>query len=277
MRKYLYRILIIVFALVFLGSAAYLVNYLLESKKQKDYYDELAGLVQQEEDLADLLIPDATNPDGSAVSPNNPSKYITVTNAKTGEPMRMLRKYSIVYQRNADLVGWIKIPGTKINYPVLQSPEEENFYLTRDFYKNESKYGAIYANELGDVTIPTDNIILYGHKMADGSMFASLHNYSDVDFYIQNEYITFDTLFEEHTYQIFAIFTTTADFGDGFAYHTFMDMDEETFTEFVQKCKDLSLYKTYLTAEYGDKLLTLSTCDHSIDNGRYVVVAKRVS
>ena len=278
MKKYIYPALLVFFATVFLVSAGFLAEYLIRSKQQQNQYDELADLVQQEQDAVAGTVPPQTDPESGVDLPAVlPAEYITITDPKTGEPLRILRKYAVIYQKNTDLVGWIRILGTKVNYPVLQSPEEESFYLTHDFYQKESRHGAIYVEESADVNGPSDNVVIYGHKMSDGSMFATLHKYSDVNFYQQNAYFTFDTLFEQHTYKIFAVFKTSAKAGEGFAYHTFLDGDEESFEAYVSKCKELSLYETYVTAEYGDKLLTLSTCDHSMDNGRYVVVAKRIS
>lgn len=279
MKKYIYPALMILCVAVFLISAGLLTDYLLNSKKQQNQYDDLANLVDQELNAIDQNNGSSNNTgNNDPDSPSSrPATYLTVTNPKTGESMRILRQYAIIYQMNYDLVGWIKIDGTNINYPVLQTPDSPNFYLTRDFYKNNSKYGAVYANETASTTVPSDNVTLYGHKMADGTMFASLHNYSDIAFYEANPYIRFDTIFEQHTYQILAIFKTTGNLEDSFNYHLFVDGDEESFNEYVRQCKELSLYETYVDAAYGDKLLTLSTCDHSIDDGRFVVVAKRIS
>ena len=287
MKKYIYPALIVAFALVFLVSAVLLADYFIKSKKQQDQYDELSNLVQQGQqqqpsstdptdggNASDATQPGSDDPDST---PAQPVTHVTVTNPNTGKPMKILREYAIIYQKNSDLVGWIKIDGTRVNYPVMQTPEWVNFYLTRDFYKKNSRHGAIYANESANINTPSDNVTLYGHRMADGSMFASLHNYSDIEFYKKYPYITFDTLTEHHTYQIMSVFRTTATLGEGFTYHTFVDGDEQSFAEYVRQCKELSFYETSVEATYGDKLLTLSTCDHSIENGRYVVVAKRIS
>lgn len=285
MKKYIYPALIIAFALVFLVSAGLLADYFIKSKKQQDQYDELSSLVQQGQQQSPITptgggdASGSTEPssDGLVDPPVELPTHVTVTNPDTGKTMEILREYAVIYQKNSDLVGWIKIDGTRVDYPVMQSPEWVNFYLTRDFYKNNSRHGAIYANESANINTPSDNVTLYGHKMADGSMFATLHSYSDIEFYKKYPYITFDTLTEHHTYQIMSVFLTTATLGEGFTYHTFVDGDEQSFAEYVRQCKELSFYETNVDAAYGDKLLTLSTCDHTIENGRYVVVAKRIS
>ena len=110
-------------------------------------------------------------------------------------------------------------------------------------------------------------------------MLADLHKYNDASFYGDNPYITFNTLFEHHLYEIFAVFYTTDYIDTGFAYHLFVDGTEEEFDTFVSTCKELALYDTKVPVAYGDKLLTLSTCDkdYSDSHGRFVVVAKRIS
>ena len=177
------------------------------------------------------------------------------------------------------VVGWITVPGTKIDYPVMQTPNNKDYYLKRDFYHNWSDWGAIYAREACDVNKPSDNVVLYGHHMADGSMFAQLETrYKRKSFWEEHQYLTFDTLYEKHTYQIIACFRTSANVGQGFPYHQFNEAaNEEEFNAFIAEVKRLALYDTGLTAEYGDKLLTLSTCEYTLPNGRFVVVAKRIS
>lgn len=289
MKKILYSALIILFSAIFLVSAGFLADYFIKSKQQADQYDELSNLVDQaqQEQQDDTSSSENNNTIDSSDSSDSSdshdapkpivSDYLTITHPDTGEKMKILREYSLIFPMNTDMVGWIKVEGTKVNYPVLQTPDTPNYYLTRDFYKKSSRHGAIYANETADLTTPSDNVTLYGHKMKDGSMFASLHSYKDKAFFTEHPYITFNTLTEHHTYQILSVFITSANIGEGFVYHTFVDGDEQTFTDFVAECKRLSLYDTQVDAVYGDKLLTLSTCDHGIDNGRFVVVAKRIS
>ena len=296
-KKYLFPALIAAFAIIFLVSAGFLIDYFVDSKKQADQYDDLADLMNQGQQgqLSDQEINDYLddyywsdseyNPedDGSLNTPELPDhdpslpEFYTIRNPDTGELMDVLREFALLFPKNTDLAGWITVEGTDVNYPVLQSPDRPNYYLTRNFYKENSRHGAIYANETADLDYPSDNVTLYGHKMQDGSMFASLHKYKDPNFFKEHPYITFNTLTERHTYKIISVFTTCADPGKGFAYHAFVDGDAQTFADFVAECKRLSLYDTRVEAIYGDKLLTLSTCEHSINNGRFVVVAKRVS
>ncbi len=283
--KFIYTSLMVIFAAVFLYSTGFLVVYYINSNKQAQQNDKLANIVEQMQQEMNTGGSNIVNPDGSLnVDPENPlinnnNIYVEVTNPETGEILDVLREYSTVYLMNPDLAGWIKIPGTKVNYPVLQNMDNINYYLKRDFYKQSARHGSIYANEMADLRAPSDNITLYGHNMADGSMFAGLHAYEDPEFYKEHPYILFDTLTTHQIYKIIAVFYTTDDPTTGFSYHEFIDGDEYDFIQFVDECKRLSLYDTGETAVYGNKLLTLSTCDHDVldSHGRFVVVAKKTS
>lgn len=267
--------LLILCGIAFLLSAGFLGDYYIKSYKQKKQNEALLNMLQSNTGTDSLE--DYTNAplDEDFSLPAN-SRYTKVINPKTNKIQLVQTKYLDVFNVNPDLVGWLYVPGTVINYPVVQSPEWVNYYLTRDFYGQDSKHGAIYADEMADIRRPSDNVTIYGHKMKDGSMFASLFEYSNKAFYDANPVIDFNTIYEDHSYQIFSVFITTANEG-GFDYHLFVDGTEEEFNAFVAKCKELSLYDTGVDVNYGDKLITLSTCEHNVSNGRYVVVAKQIS
>lgn len=185
-------------------------------------------------------------------------------------------KYAAVYEKNHDLIGWITIEGTRIDYPVMQTKEKPNFYLKHAFDKSYSRYGVPYIAENCDIDI-SDNIVIYGHHMNNGSMFSDLCRYADEDFYKAHRTIRFDTLGSFGEYEIISVFKTTVYSEQGFSYYHFVNAgSESTFNEYVSKCTELSLYNTGATAKYGDKLITLSTCEYSRTNGRMVVVAKKI-
>ena len=265
MKKWLRISLIILFSAVFLVSAYMIYDYYANSHKQAETFDQLAQMVQQ-----------ATPPAPAATQPDEPME----TNADVPVPTepQPLPEYVAVSQLNPDMIGWMAIEGTKINYPVMQTPDRIDYYLHTDFYGNYSSHGCLYAREQCDITLPSDNITIYGHNMNDGSMFAGLSKYRNKSFWEEHRYITFDTLTEHHTYEIFAVFRTTASKGEGFTYHQFIDAkNPEEFDTYIADCKAIDLYDTGITPVYGDKLITLSTCEYSQKNGRFVVVAKRIN
>lgn len=245
------RILFLIFFAVFVFSAAAVARYAANSYAQKRSYRHLVELAEQS----------AENETAQPVQPQEPT---------------MLARYEALYRENDDLVGWIKIDGTNINYPVVQSKDAPNFYLKHDFEKNYTDYGCPYAQQNCDVQAPSDNVVLYGHNMKDGTMFCDLTNYKSESFWAQHRTIQFDTLTQKNEYTVIAAFKGEA--AELFAYNAFVDAaTPEEFDAYVAAVKELALYDTGISAAYGDKLITLSTCEYSFENGRMVVVAKRTS
>ena len=264
MKKWLRTVLLLVFTGIFLYSGWMLLDYFLASHKQKSQFNDLAHIVQQHS--SETTLPPETLP----TDDSQPESTLPT------EPS-ILPEYAVIFDMNPDVVGWMKIDGTDINYPVMQTPGRTDYYLHRDFYGNYSGHGCLYAQEDCDVATPSDNVIVYGHHMKDGSMFAGLLDYRKKAFYTEHPVIQFDSLTRHRRYEIFAVFLTTASEGQGFPYHQFINAQtEEKFDDFASQCKALSLYDTGITPVYGDKLLTLSTCEYSQENGRFVVVARLV-
>ena len=240
------------FAALFLFSGFMLCRLCWDEKTSARNFDEVAALV----------IAPPVQPEEAADEPALPSAY---------------EKYAAAHEKNNDFVGWISVEGTRIDYPVMQTKDRPDYYLKRNFEKQYSDYGVPYAAESCDIDL-SDNIVVYGHHMNDGSMFADLCLYESEDFYKEHKIIRFDTLGGYGTYEIIAAFKTVAYSEDGFKYYRFIQAnDEAEFDTFIGRCKELSLYDTGVTAVYGDKLLTLSTCEYSRKDGRMVVVAKKLS
>ncbi len=270
-KKIIYIVVIAALLIAFGVSAFFVVDYLIEGKQQQDLYDQLASM------KGETQTERATTPVTQSSQPPAQDETTPPQTTEATEP-GILEAYQELYEMNPHMVGWIKIDGTKLDYPVMQTPDEVDYYLYRDFEKNDSKRGSIYAREVCDVNEPSDNITIYGHNMADGSMFAALNSYTRKETWENNSLIFFDTLTEYHTYKIFAVFKTSANLGEGFSYHQFVDAESEAeFDEFVQTCKNLSFYDTGVTPKYGDKMICLSTCEYSLNNGRLVVAAVRIA
>lgn len=252
-RKNLFRGLIVLFSVVFLVSAGFLADYIIKSVKQKKQFGALSNMLG-----------------------GSNGNYTSVIHPKTGETVKILPEFATLFNQNPDLVGWIKINNTIIDYPVMQTPDYQNYYLQRDFYEHYSKHGTIYVRETADIKAPSDNLTIFGHKMNDGTMFSDLLKYKDQSFFLQSPTISFNTLYDRHDYQIMSVFLVDTTDENYFRYYQFVDGDAEQFNEYVAQCKALSLYDTGITAADGDKLITLSTCDDDIKTGRVVVVAKQI-
>ncbi len=181
-----------------------------------------------------------------------------------------------LYKINNDIVGWLKIENTNINYPVMQTKDRPDYYLRKNFYKEYSVFGTPYIDENCDIE-NGNNLIIYGHHINGNKMFGELENYKNEEYYNKHKFIKFYTLNEKAEYEIISVFKTTVYNDKGFKYYQYYNLeDEREFETFINKCKELSLYDTQKIAKYGDKLLTLSTCEYSQNNGRLVVVARKI-
>ena len=173
----------------------------------------------------------------------------------------------------------MKIDGTKIDYPVMQTTDNE-YYLDHNMEQQYDKNGTIFMDKDCDVLKPSTNYILYGHHMKSGKMFGQLDLYKEKSFYEEHPYINFDTIYEKGTYQVMYVFRSKVYKEDeiAFKYYQFIDANGEVeFASHMQEMAEMSLYDTGVTAEFGDQLLTLSTCDYQETDGRFVVVAKKIS
>ncbi len=237
MKKILYFITLMVLSVILVVSAYFIVSNKMESKKQEDVFNDVVSVVE--------------------------------TQSNNGD--KKLNGYMELKSQNADFIGWIKIDDTNINYPVMQSGTP-NFYLRKNFNKEYSYYGTPYISELCN-TDKSDNLIIYAHNMKNHQMFGDLEKYKSKDFYNSHRYIQFDTLNNKGTYEIISVFKTMA---DDFDYQNYTDfIDKEQFNTFMDKCRSLSLYDIETNSAYGDRLITLSTCEYSQKDGRLVVIAKQ--
>lgn len=181
-----------------------------------------------------------------------------------------------LYKINNDIVGWLKIENTNINYPVMQTKDRPDYYLRKNFYKEYSVFGTPYIDENCDIE-NGNNLIIYGHHINGNKMFGELENYKNEEYYNKHKFIKFYTLNEKAEYEIISVFKTTVYNDKGFKYYQYYNLeDEREFETFINKCKELSLYDTQKIAKYEEKLLTLSTCEYSQNNGRLVVVARKI-
>ena len=192
--------------------------------------------------------------------------------------LEVLEEYQTLYNKNKKLIGWLKIDDTNIDYPVMQTTNNE-YYLDHNYSQEYDKNGSLFLDKDCDVVHRSTNLIIYGHHMKSGKMFGNLNRYSSEDYCKNHSTIQFDTIYEKGTYEVMYVFRSRIYNEDEivFKYYQFLDAaSEKEFNSNMQEMAALSLYDTGVTASYGDELLTLSTCDSSETDGRFVVVAKRV-
>lgn len=188
-----------------------------------------------------------------------------------------LNEVKELYKQNADLVGWIQMKDTKIDYPVMYT-KDADYYLYRDFYKKKYNPGTLFVDKHNNVEPRDINLIIHGHNMDDGGMFHDLEKYKSEEFYKNHKTFTFYTLTSEDTYEIVSVFKSKVyNVNDNvFKYYKFYgNKTKAEYDDYINNIKKLELYKTNVNASYPEELLTLSTCEYSQENGRLVIVAKK--
>lgn len=214
------------------------------------------------------------------LAPHHPTLEVPNTSAETIEEEYdpKLDEIKKLYEENNDLIGWLQIDGTKIDYPVMYTPGED-YYLRRDFYKKSFTGGTLYIDK-HNIMEPRDiNLIIHGHNMSNGTMFADLIKYKDKNYYEDHKHIVYYTLEGKEEYEVIAVFLSKVyNVGDNvFKYYKFYgEQNQEQYFEYIVNIKTLDMHDIELSATYPERLLTLSTCDYYTTDGRLVVVAKQV-
>ena len=194
-------------------------------------------------------------------------------------------KFLDLLEINSDTVGWITIDGTGIDYPVVQT-DDNDYYLNHGFDRSWTSVGTVFLDKncnigsLDDPESETTNLILYGHHTRSKTMFSELVNYKDLDYYKEHPIITFDTLYKDSEWKIVACMLTNAfsnqDNGQVFAYNTPEFSDDTAFLTWVEECKLRSIIDTNVDVVADDTVLTLQTCAYDFTEARMVIVARRV-
>ena len=205
-------------------------------------------------------------------------KYKATVKLDDKETPDILEEYVGPFNLNQKLVGWVKIDGTKIDYPVMQTSNND-YYLDHNFDQEEDKNGSIFLDKDCSIWPRSQNLLIYGHNMKSGKMFGTLKNYKDESFYKDHPVIQFDTIYEKGTYEIMYVFSEVVheETEITFKYYQFINANSsDEYNSYMKDMADMSLYDTGVTSVYGDALITLSTCDYTQGAERFVIVAKRV-
>lgn len=211
------------------------------------------------------------------------NNYVQMSNAVTQANQQVAKDhktkfdvYEEYHQENEDMIGWIKIADTHIDYPVMQKDNE--YYVRRNFKQEYSIYGTPFLHE--DCTMESNNLLIYGHSSDLDTMFSDLLKYKDVSYYEKHSRIELNSLTESNTYEVIGAFYSKVyekKETDVFRYYDYVgDLSEERYVEYLNQIQHVNLYGNEIECQYGEQLLTLSTCSNHTENGRFVVVAKRV-
>lgn len=255
------KIIKIVFPIVFLVVLGFFSYYLTSTfqlvnnfSKEEDKFDDLRDLRQTQSTIA---------PTETADTP--------VEVLKT---LEMLEEYQQLYDENNDFIGWINVPDTKVDFPVMHTPDQPEKYLYKNFKENGSSYGTPFLD--GYCGTDSDCIAIYGHNMNNGAMFSSLGSYRKLNYMEEHPLVAFDTLYEKREYQVFAAMEVQNNTSGANGIYDFIgDLNEESFDEMMQLIDTEKLYDTDLRPEYGDQILLLSTCSNHVNDGRFLVAAYR--
>ncbi|MCP1311684.1 class B sortase [Paenibacillus tyrfis] len=188
-------------------------------------------------------------------------------------PKEARAQFKALLDANPDVVGWIRIGNTAIDYPVVQG-KDNAYYLNRNYKGEEASAGSIFLDFRNDIGKAQPNTVIYGHRMKDGSMFGDLKKFLEEDFFRNNPTFQYDTLYHSYRAEIFSVYPATADLNyiqTGFE-------NEQEYAAFLQSLRERSLYKTDTVLGVDDRILTLSTCDYTLDpaKGRLVLHAKLI-
>ena len=271
-------ILPVVLIPVFLVIMAISIVELLRPEMEQSEYEDLSAIVHISDNINDTnTMPPQINTNESQ------QETATETDAEslplpTETELIILAQYEPIYEKNSDFFGWIQIAGTAVDYPVMHTPNDPEFYLRKDFYGDYSVSGVPFLS--AECYEGCGNYIIYGHNMKNGSMFNTIMSYRDENFWREHPTIDFDTLYQSGEYEIFAVLYSEVydvDEAGVFRVYNYCDLSEEQFfNEFTRQAKEASIYNTGVEASFGDEFITLITCSYHVKNGRFVVIAKRI-
>ena len=278
MKKKIQIILLIVLVTVMATSIFYLISYYKKTKNDNEIFKNLEQVGTNKNELENSFFEDdselSNNVENNQTNVGSSNRQNSTLKNKTASYSSLdLKSLKI---KNGDTEGWIKIDNTKINYPVMQNGD---FYLHNNFYKKYSISGTPYLASYCNVN-SSDNLIIYGHHMSNGSMLAGLDIYKTYNGYKNHKYIKFFTLIDgktiENQYEVVGAYKVQPNIEVANILYGTTKFRNEEFNKYKNVLKNKSLYDTGANLNYGDKFITLSTCEYSQKNGRLVVVGKLI-
>lgn len=181
------------------------------------------------------------------------------------------QRFKGLLELNPDVVGWISIAGTEIDYPVVRHTDND-YYLNHNLEQSRSSHGAIFMDYRNQSLLEDKHTVIYGHHMKDGSMFGELSNYKDETYYQAHNRIRLDGLKQSTEWQIFSVYVYTPEH----QFFQFQYADEQEYSNYLQKIVEASSYDTEVEVSAEDQLLTLVTCTYEVSDARFIIHAKRI-
>lgn len=266
------KIVFIIAVIIFIGAGVMLASTLIQSNRAVKDLEQIKEIV-------------TTTAKTTIDSEGN---VITIAPTEEEEQQHNIDIMSYYKGISDKVVGFIELEGCDIYQPVVQDPEDttNTYFLTHTYYDEQNKGGAIFMDYRCTVSedYVSPNLVLYGHNQEDGTMFGNLKNYKqNLEFYAENPTVTLRTDYETGTYLIYAFFVTNAlekqdSNGEVFHYHDYIEAlnDESTFDWYMGEVQSRNQIISPVKAEFGDKLLVLSTCSNEFSNSRFVVFARKL-
>lgn len=285
-KKILSVVLAVVAAFCLVGAGYLIIRQLDDDRTSQEIFEDLRASAdaqkeqqnKQENLPVSTVAPVILATEAPTQAPTAaPTAEPTATPEPTPAPLE--NPYKDSFLANKDMVAWLQIPGTVIDYPVMWTPRDENYYLNRGFDKKQNQNGCLILDTDSSLDPLTTNLIIHGHNMKSGAMFGNLTDYEKVSYYEDHKEIILYTEGVQRKYEVIAVFRSQVfkKTDKVFKFYQFFQADtQKEFDDFYNNIKALSLYDTGVTAEFGDNFITLSTCVYHVTNGRFVVVAKEV-
>ena len=264
MKKGIKVLLIFILVIALAASGFWMVHRFIDSKEKQETFRELADSVLLEEPEPASTPKPFTFPFLEHILPIQQEEQSAMEDGP-----EVLHDIDALQAKNADCIGWIRVPGTDIDYPLMWTPNDPEHYLHTDFYGNYSDYGVPFLDYRCDQA--SSNLILYGHNMFDGSMFTDLLWYRDKEYMDNHSQIILETPEGAREYKVFAVCKANSMTSGVYKHTNFVD--HEGLTEFLDSIKSEGVY---YEDPFAAKYITLSTCDVSRRNGRIAVVGELV-
>ena len=280
-RKGIHVAIYLLLSILIILSLIYIINFfsLKQEAKEQTKLLSVIDIYEKEgtEEIVGNVLEDRQENDEAQSEERGETKSTENPEEQNKETERMLQVKQL-QEQNADIVGWLEIENTNINYPVLQGTDN-SYYMTHNYKKEKSKNGSIFLNADYNWNIPSNNLLIYGHNLGNGMMFQELLKYEKESFYQEHPVIRFTTAEEDAEYEIISAFKSRVYYKSEknvFRYYYFINSEsEEEYNQFVKNAKNVSLYPIDETANYGDQLITLSTCSYYVEDGRFAVIGRK--